>query len=76
MAGESGPFPPGGHLPQLDGLVPTARGQGLPIGTEGHTGNYVPMVTGNRALPDWLEGRGGSSQQLLYFLVFWMVRLQ
>ena len=36
MAAE-GAHPARGHLPQLDGLVPTARGQGLPIGTEGHT---------------------------------------
>lgn len=29
--------------PQLDRLIPTATGEGLPIGTKGHTGNSACM---------------------------------
>src|SRR5262245_45799143 len=36
MAGERAQFTTGRHIPQLDGIVPTPAGDGLPIGTEGN----------------------------------------
>ena len=32
-----------GHIPQLDGLVPTAAGQGFAIGAKGHASHVPPM---------------------------------
>src|SRR6266705_1538709 len=76
MARQGGSLLPTGHVPQLDRLVPTPRGQAAPIRTKGHARDPSLVMPGNWALPDWLESRGGTSQESLYFLVFRVVRLQ
>ena len=51
-------------------------GQAAPIRTKGYAVDPSLVMPGNWALPDWLESRGGTSQESLYFLVFRVVRLQ
>src|SRR5262249_11089447 len=46
------------------------------IRTKRYTADLCTVVLGSRALPDWLEGRGGVSQEFLDLLVFRVARLQ
>src|SRR5262245_20989537 len=65
-----------GHIPQLQRPVPAPRHYTAPIWTKRHTADLCTVVLGSRALPDWLECRGGVSQEILDFLVFRVARLQ
>src|SRR5215470_13098250 len=65
-----------GYIPQLEGPVLAARHHTAPIRTKRHTADLCTVMLGSRALPDWLEGRGGVSQEVLDFLVFRVTWLQ